>query len=87
MQRNVEKLQIIGIDNDRALAQPFVRKYAKKKQINAETKEVTKVEVKYHYIEHQMHPLFIRCYEWKNSAFLKKPPILRTSDGMAARLC
>ena len=49
-QQNIEKLQIVGIDNDRALAQPFVRKVRQKKQIDPETKEVTETEVKYHFI-------------------------------------
>ena len=49
-QQNIEKLQIVGIDNDRALAQPFVRKVRQKKQIDPETKEVTETEEKYHFI-------------------------------------
>ena len=47
---HIEKLQIVGIDNDRALAQPFVRKVRKKRQIDPETKEVRETEVKYHFI-------------------------------------
>ena len=68
---HVEKLQIVGIDNDHALEQPFIRLTRKKKQINKETNEATIVEEKYHCIG-------IKCILFLlDSMSGKIPPLLK----------